>query len=178
MHIHQIIKSDTSNGIGTRISIFVSGCQLNCPGCHNKAGQNFTCGEPFTEQIKLQIFEEFRNISVYDGITILGGDPMETKNKKSVFNLLYEFKEQFPNKTIWIYTGRIYELIKEDSISHAILNLCDVLVDGPFILAKKNLLLEYRGSENQRIIDLNASRIFQHTISMDFDRHDRITTKG
>lgn len=162
MKIHQIIISDTANGIGQRVSVFVSGCRHNCPGCHNKPGQDFSFGEDFDEEKQNQVLDQFRKVPVYDGITILGGDPTELENQLPVLHFLRKFKTEFPDKTVWMYTGELFEDIIPNG-KHStpeltcILCLVDVLVDGPFIQDLKDVRLNFRGSKNQRIIDVQQS---------------------
>lgn len=171
MHYHQIITSDTANGVGIRVSLFVSGCRNNCPECHNKAGQCFTFGEEFTDDTIELILNEFRRIPVYDGLTILGGDPMEPENRPEVLRLIKAFKKEFPYKTVWLYTGYSYEKFAyiegpQDAID--IINNCDVIVDGRFEIALKDVRLNYRGSSNQRIIDVEATRLSGKVITLDY----------
>lgn len=162
MNIHQIIISDTANGIGQRVSIFVSGCRNNCKGCHNKEGQNFDYGESFDEATQQKILNNFRKIPVYNGITILGGDPMEPENQMPTLEFIRRFKEEFPSKTVWLYTGRTFEEFLPNGTHYnktafELLKSCDVIVDGPFIENKAHPMLNYRGSYNQRIINVKES---------------------
>lgn len=159
MKFHQIIISDTANGVGQRISLFVSGCRNNCPGCHNQAGQDFDFGEEFTEETMNTIISNFKEIPVYSGFTFLGGDPMEPENVKTCLEFAKLIKSEVPDKNIWAYTGYTLEklLSKNDPVINEFLSYIDVLVDGPFIERLKDVRLNYRGSSNQRIIDVKAS---------------------
>lgn len=175
MKYHQIIRQDTANGIGIRISLFVSGCNRHCPECHNKVGQDFNYGWEFTEQIQEELFQEFRDYPIYNGLSILGGEPFEPTNTKELALFVTRFKNRFPDKTLWIYTGYTYEELLErvehnDYNTQVMLKHADVLVDGPFEIQKKNLMISYRGSSNQRIIDLKASRETNQVILLNFDQ--------
>ena len=150
---------DTADGEGVRVSLFVSGCRNHCPGCFNEDTWDFNYGRQFTEIEINEILEACR-FDYISGITILGGEPFEQENQPDVLNLIKKFKERYPEKTVWVYTG--YVLEKDllpgqrkhiDNVTGPILDAIDVLVDGPFILDKRNLSLKFRGSENQRILD-------------------------
>ena len=150
MYYSKIIYEDVVNGDGLRTTLFVSGCTLNCKGCHNKQSQNFRFGELYTEQTKNKIIESLNNEYV-DGLSISGGDPLEPKNFKDVLELCKSVKELYPNKTIWLWTGRTIEEIL-DTDTKAVLQYIDVLVDGRYIEECKNSSLLYRGSSNQRVL--------------------------
>lgn len=147
-------KTDIANGSGVRVSLWVSGCDRHCPGCFNVESQDYNYGEEFTvdtvNEIALALGKE--HIS---GLTILGGEPLSNVNRPTVLALVYLIKKVFPDKTIWIYTGYKYEEVKEDPI----LCFTDVLVDGEFIEDLKDISLKFRGSSNQRIIDLNKTKL-------------------
>lgn len=184
MKYHQIIRQDTANGIGIRISLFVSGCTRNCPDCHNQKGQNFDFGWEFTKEVQEQIFEEIRKFPIYDGISVLGGEPFERKNISTVASFVSDFRKEFPDKTIWIYSGNTYEEIIEmrDNSSKAlrlsiqnILTNANVLVDGSFVAEQKDLMLSYRGSANQRIIDLKETLKQNKVVTLNFDQNRRET---
>lgn len=147
-------KYDTANGPGIRVSLFVSGCTLCCKGCFNKESWKFNAGFPFTEQIKNEIVEELKNPWI-SGFSLLGGDPLEPKLHDDVLDLVKIIKQEVPNKDIWLWTGRIYENI----INNDILKYIDVLIDGPFIQELKDPKLKYRGSKNQRIINIIKGRL-------------------
>lgn len=150
---------DTADGEGVRVSLFVSGCRNHCPGCFNQDTWDFDFGKEFTEVEENEILEGC-NKEYISGLTILGGEPMEPENQVVLVNLIKKFKERFPEKNIWMYTG--YVLEKDllpgqrkhvDGVTGLILDSIDTLVDGPFILAERNLSLKFRGSNNQRILD-------------------------
>lgn len=171
MKYHQIIKQDTANGPGVRVSLFVSGCNRNCPGCHNKKGQDFSFGEEFTDHTKETIFKEFHKFpQYYDGLSILGGEPLNQENAAQVANLVKEFKALFPEKDLWVYTGYTYELLPTTDAVCTVLENADVLVDGPFVESLKDLTLSFRGSSNQRIIDLKASLAKGKCVALSLDR--------
>jgi anaerobic ribonucleoside-triphosphate reductase activating protein len=163
MYYHQIIKQDTANGIGIRQSLFVSGCNLNCKGCHNKKGQDFSYGWKFDKSVMDNILKEFNRFSLYDGLSILGGEPFATQNISLVTKIAKTFKSAFPDKTLWIYTGHLYEELICDPESAKLISMTDILVDGPFIEDQKDITLSYRGSSNQRLIDVAKTRE-QHKI--------------
>jgi anaerobic ribonucleoside-triphosphate reductase activating protein len=144
---------DIANGPGVRVSLFVSGCRNRCKGCFNPETWSFNYGEPYTLWTGEEILDAL-NPRYISGLSILGGDPFEPENIETVTDLCRMVKKFLPDKTIWIYTGYLYEDLKDLEIMKYI----DVLVDGPFIEAEKDLRLAFRGSRNQRIIDVQASR--------------------
>ena len=153
MRYGQIRQYDVGNGPGIRSSIFVTGCSHKCPGCFNEAYQDFRAGDLWTEKETDQVKEYLSDPNVR-GLTILGGEPFQ--NIEGLVKLLKSLREDV-DKDVWIYSGYSYEDLKEDPAARELLSLCDVLVDGLFIEEKKNLKLKFRGSENQRIIDLKKS---------------------
>ena len=162
MHIGQIIFADSANGIGIRVSIFVSGCTNCCPDCFQKETWDFNFGQLYTKEIEDKIVEELKK-PYYDGITLLGGEPFEIENQKGLLPLIRRIKKELPSKTIWAYTGFLYEDLlsggkRHIDITDEILDSIDILVDGRFILSKYNISLNFRGSENQRIIDIKKTR--------------------
>ena len=157
MYYHNIKHCDENNGVGLRVTLFVSGCCHNCKGCHNPQTHDPFSGIPFDEEAKQEIFQELSQ-EWCSGLTLSGGDPLFPDNRPTIFSLVKEIKEKFPNKTIWIYTGYIYESIKEWIGVKDILSYCDVIVDGPFIEAEKEYGLKWRGSKNQRVIDLHTKK--------------------
>ena len=162
MYYGNIKKSDIANGPGVRVSLFVSGCTHHCKGCFNEETWNFKYGEPFTEKTEEQILKLLEP-SYVSGLTVLGGEPMEYVNQKELLPFLKKVKENYPKKTIWCYTGYVYEkdllgrMIQKWKITKEILELIDVLVDGPFIEEQKDITLLFRGSANQRLIDVPQS---------------------
>lgn len=151
------------NGTGVRVSLFVSGCRNCCKGCFQPETWDFAYGKEFTNEAEDEIIELLKPAHI-QGLTLLGGDPFEEENQEALMPLLRKMKEKCPDKDIWAYTGYILD---EDFIlggrkytqwTEEMLSMIDVLVDGPFIQAKKNLSLKFRGSSNQRVIDMNATR--------------------
>ena len=159
MNYATIKNCDIANGPGVRVSLFVSGCTHRCPGCFNEVAWDFDYGEPFTEEVMDRILDMLRP-SYVRGLTLLGGEPFEPQNQGPVVELLRRIKKEMPEKSIWAFSGYLFD---KDILSGRLgdtseyLSYLDVLVDGPFVLAKKNLSLRFRGSENQRIIDVPAS---------------------
>ena len=153
MHYGRINKTDIANGVGVRVSLFVSGCRNRCKGCFNPETWDFNYGEKFTRKTVIEI-DNALEPDYISGFSILGGDPFEPENITTVTMLCREMKKRYPNKTIWVYTGYLYEDIKDLDI----MNYIDVLVDGRFIEELKDLSLRFRGSRNQRIIDVPTTR--------------------
>ena len=153
MNYASIVKADIANGLYFRVSLFVSGCARNCPGCFNKEAQNPDFGKPFDDKAKQKIFKELE----YDwckGVSFLGGEPLSklSDNRKVVIELAKEIREKFPSKDQWIWSGYTLEEIQADDSMKDILKYVDVLVDGPFIEEQKDLSIPFRGSRNQRIL--------------------------
>lgn len=162
MNYANIKTYSIENGTGVRVSLFVSGCTHHCKNCFNAEAWDFEYGKPFTKEIEDEIIEDLRP-DYMAGITLLGGEPMEPENQRGLISLIRRIREELPQKTIWIYSGYVYEDFKDGGRAHCevtdeILSLCDILVDGPFVEEKKNISLRFRGSENQRIIDLKKTR--------------------
>ena len=153
MNYATIKNNDIANGPGVRVSLFVSGCRNHCKGCFNSETWSFDYGRPFTEDTVSEIVEALSPVYI-SGFTVLGGDPFEPENIGVVTELCKRIRTERPEINIWVYTGYLYEDLKHLEIFDYI----DVLVDGPFVLAKKNLMLRFRGSENQRIIDVPTTR--------------------
>lgn len=169
MYYHQIITQDTANGPGLRVSLFVSGCSMHCPGCHNEKGQDFTFGWPFDNGVMQDIMDEFYAFPLYEGLSILGGEPFEERNIGHVVAIAEKFKNAFPEKTLWIYTGHTYEELMERQDAAGLIAIADILVDGAFVQDLKDLNLSYRGSSNQRVIDLDATRRNGHVVPYGID---------
>ena len=145
-----------SNGLGWRAVLFVSGCPHHCPGCHNQAAQDFNYGEEFNEE---EILERIKENSILKGITISGGEPLCKENISEVLKFIKDVKEVRPEFNIWCYSGYTLEQLmnRNDETTNKCLEEIDVLVDGQFIQAKKDPTLKFRGSSNQRIIDLKST---------------------
>ena len=159
MNYAAIKWADVANGPGVRVSLFVSGCTHRCPGCFNQEAWDFGYGRPFTRAEEDKILDALSPAHIR-GLSLLGGEPFEPANQGPVLELVRRVRKELPQKTIWCYTGYLYEELAAGEIgdhSRALLEELDVLVDGPFVLAKKDLGLRFRGSGNQRIIDVPAS---------------------
>ena len=156
MRYMQIRKYDVANGPGIRSTLFVAGCTFRCPGCFNESYQDFKAGEPWTKAIEDEFIAHIKQPNI-KGVTILGGDPLDQIMDTQLYDLLKRIKEE-TGKNIWIFSGHLYEKLIQNERQRDILSCCDVLVDGPFILAQKDLKLKFRGSANQRLIDLNKTR--------------------
>lgn len=154
MKYAQIRHYDTSNGTGIRTTVFVSGCTHNCYNCFNKEYQDFDFGFEFTQKEIDKIIEYLKE-DVINGLTVLGGEPLQ-QNVDDMCNFLDQIR-RVSNKSIWIYSGYTYEEIIQDSQKVKILSYCDILVDGRFMESLKNIRLKFRGSSNQRIIDIQKS---------------------
>ena len=162
MNYGAIKKRDIANGPGVRVSLFVSGCTHHCPGCFNADTWDFGYGSPFTREVEDEILEML-NSEYVAGLSLLGGEPFEPCNQRVLLPFLLRVKERYPSKTIWCYSGYTLEELTGESrarcdVTDGMLSLLDVLVDGEFVLAKKNIRLRFRGSENQRLIDMNATK--------------------
>lgn len=155
MNISGIIWDDIANGEGFRITIFISGCNHKCKGCQNPETWDFTRGIEFDKNIKDKIFEETRKNPLIDGITLTGGDPMYSS--KELIPFIKRFKEEFPDKSVWLYTGFKWEEILKDNDMKELAELCDIIIDEPFILEQRDITLAFRGSRNQHIIDCKES---------------------
>ncbi len=153
MNYASILKADIANGEGFRVSLFVSGCARNCPGCFNQEAQNPDFGKPFDDKAKKKIFKELEH-EWCRGISFLGGEPLSklSDNRKVVIELAKEIREKFPDKDQWIWSGYTLEEIQADDSMKDILKYVDVLVDGPFVEEQKDLSIPFRGSRNQRIL--------------------------
>ena len=168
MYYASIKNCDIANGPGVRVSLFVSGCTHHCPGCFNEVAWDFHYGEPFTQQTIDTILTMLAPAYIR-GLTLLGGEPFEPENQEPVVELLRQMKAKYPEKTIWAFSGYTYEQITSGklgdwAVTKEYLSYLDVLVDGPFIEAKKNLSLRFRGSENQRQIDIPATLAAGHIV--------------
>lgn len=162
MHYGAVKRCDVANGPGVRVTLFVSGCTNRCPGCFQKQTWDFDYGEPFTGETQEQLLELLRP-GYIAGLTLLGGEPFEPQNQRALLPFVRRVRETYASKSIWAYSGFTYEtLVRPGShpnceATQPLLSLIDVLVDGRFEEDKKDLSLRFRGSRNQRIIDLNAT---------------------
>ena len=160
MNYAAIHSCDIANGEGVRVSLFVSGCTHRCKGCFNEEAQDFSFGKPFDRAVEDELLRQLEPSHIA-GLTILGGEPMEPLNQRALAPFLRRFRERFGNaKTLWIYTGCVYEDLLNPSsrwrteVTDEILSMCNVLVDGPFVEELKDISLRFRGSSNQRILAL------------------------
>lgn len=162
MNYSLIRACDIANGPGVRVSLFVSGCTHHCPGCFQPETWDFDYGTPFTQETQKHIFSLLEPDYI-DGLTILGGEPLEPCNQQDLLPFVKAVRREFPEKSIWVYTGFTFkELIRRTgecgTITKSLLSQIDILVDGPFIEAKKDLRLIFCGSSNQRLIDLRKTK--------------------
>lgn len=161
MNYASIKKTDVANGPGIRVSLFVSGCTHGCRGCFNSEAWDFRYGQEYTARTEEELLEALAPDYIR-GLSVLGGEPMEPQNRGTVLGLLRKVRQEYPKKDVWCYTGYDYEkdLLQwaaQDAAVRELLSLIDVLVDGEFVEKRKNLRLAFRGSENQRLIDVKES---------------------
>ncbi len=162
MNYASIKNCDIANGPGVRVSLFVSGCTHRCKGCFNEIAWDFNYGKPFTQETIAEILKMLAPDHI-KGITLLGGEPFEPQNQPALLDLLRQIRKQYPRKSIWAFSGYLFDKdilsgkLGPWEITKEYLSYLDVLVDGPFILEKKDLSLRFRGSTNQRLIDVPAS---------------------
>lgn len=164
MNYGEIKKTDIANGPGVRVSLFVSGCTHHCQGCFNPETWNFSYGNPFTGETVREVIAAL-SPSYISGLTLLGGEPLELCNQEALLPLLEQVRKIYPEKNIWCYTGYTFEtdvlgwMYEKQQVTKKLLSYIDVLIDGEFVEEKKNISLQFRGSENQRIIDVQESLI-------------------
>ncbi len=158
MNYSTIIYTDMINGEGIRVSVFVSGCSHHCQGCFNRETWNPQNGQVFNDAIQEEILAYFEKYQMaLKGISFLGGDPTYKDNIEPLKAFITKFKQRFPHKDIWIWSGFKFEMIQKSSQLLSLVSMCDILVDGRFIEAQKDLNLKWRGSTNQRVIDIKQS---------------------
>ena len=162
MNYGSIKFCDIANGIGIRTVLFVSGCTHRCKGCFQPETWDFSYGQPYTSETEREILASLAPSYIH-GLTLLGGEPMEPDNQRALLPLLRRLKADYPTKTVWCYSGYTYEELTGQSrarceVTDELLGYVDVLVDGEFVLEKRNISLRFRGSENQRLIDMNETR--------------------
>ena len=160
---YAVIKpTDVANGPGVRVSLFVSGCTHRCKDCFNQEAWDFNYGQAFTEETQKELLE-LLSPDYIEGLTLLGGEPLEPVNQEGLLPLIEKVRECFPKKTIWCFTGYDFEkdvlgrMFSSSQVTRKLIPLFDVMVDGRFEADKKNIQLKFRGSENQRIVDVKAS---------------------
>lgn len=162
MNYATIKNCDIANGPGVRVSLFVSGCTHRCKGCFNEVAWDFHYGKPFTQDTIDDILQMLAPEHI-KGITLLGGEPFEPENQTAIVDLLRQIKAKYPQKTVWAFSGYLFDKdilagrLGPWEVTREYLSYLDVLVDGPFVLEKKDLSLRFRGSSNQRIINVPAS---------------------
>ena len=164
MYYGELKKCDIANGAGVRVSLFVSGCTNRCPGCFQPQTWDFCYGQPYTPDTEAEIFAELDKPFVR-GLTVLGGEPFEPENQRELVHLLQKVKARYPGKDVWVFTGFTLdgELLVDGShprceVTDEMLRHIDVLVDGRFVSELKDISLQFRGSRNQRVIDMNETR--------------------
>lgn len=162
MHYGTIKNYDIANGTGVRVTLFVSGCTNHCEGCFQPQTWDFNYGEPFTGETEDELLKLLKPAYIR-GLTVLGGEPFEPDNQRALLPFIKRVRAMYPDKDIWMFSGFTYEELKTDG-SHPrcectdeLLELADILVDGRFVEAKKNISLQFRGSENQRILDMKKT---------------------
>lgn len=172
MHYAEIKNCDIANGTGVRVSLFVSGCTHHCKNCFNAVAWDFEYGQPFTTEVEEKIFSMLAPTHIA-GLTLLGGEPFEPVNQRALLPFLRELRRRLPTKNIWCYTGYVYDrdLLPGGraycETTDEMLSYLDVLVDGPFIEEEKSLRLRFRGSRNQRLIDMKATRRTGHVVLLE-----------
>ena len=175
MNYGTIKNCDIANGVGVRVSLFVSGCTHHCRECFQPETWDFAYGEPYTRETEDELLRLLAP-SYIDGLSLLGGEPMEPQNQRELVKLLRRVKAELPDKNVWCYSGYTLEtdLLSPSrarcEVTDELLSMIDILVDGEFVLEKKNISLSFRGSENQRIIDLKATLKSGRTVVLDLDR--------
>lgn len=158
MNYAEIKNCDIANGPGVRVTLFVSGCNHHCPGCFNEVAWDFDYGNPFTEETEQSILNML-SPNYVSGLTLLGGEPFDPRNQEAMVSFLRKVRLQYPKKSIWAFSGYTFDQLISGDVGDLetvkeYLSCLDVLVDGPFVELKKNLSLRFRGSENQRLIDI------------------------
>ena len=163
MNYAEIKYCDIANGVGVRTSLFVSGCRHCCPGCFNEVAWDFAAGSEFSEEVANEIKSSLKTPYV-DGLSVLGGEPLEPENQEALAPFLESVRAEVPGVNVWMWTGFVYEDLMAGTsrastpVLERVLACVDVLVDGPFLLEQKDITLRFRGSSNQRIIDLARTR--------------------
>ncbi len=162
MNVCDIVIADHANGDGMRVTVFVSGCRNHCPGCFNPETWDFKSGKEYTSFMETAIINELKKPG-YKGLTILGGEPFEEENQMGLISLIRKVRDHLPDRDIWMYTGYSYEDLlpggsKHTEVTDEILAATTVLVDGRFLLEEKDISLRFRGSRNQRLIDMKHTR--------------------
>ncbi len=183
MFYGEIKNFDIANGEGVRVSLFVSGCTHHCKGCFQPETWSFDYGKPYTAETENSIIEMLK-FDYIDGLSLLGGEPFEPDNQRELVKLLSRFKKECPEKSVWCYTGYLFdeELLKESrarcEVTDEMLSMIDVLVDGEFREELKDITLSFKGSSNQRIIDVKASLETGMVVHYELTRSKRLDVKN
>ena len=179
MHYGEIKNCDIANGEGVRVTLFVSGCTNHCKNCFQPQTWDFDYGQPFTEETEAELLR-LLSPRYIRGLTLLGGEPFEPENQRALLPFLRKLRRELPEKTVWTFTGFTWEELHTEGshprceVTDELLNLIDVLVDGRYVEERKDIGLRFRGSSNQRLLDLNATRASgKLTLLPDQDRHGR-----
>ena len=179
MHYGEIKNCDIANGEGVRVTLFVSGCTNHCKNCFQPQTWDFNYGKPFTEETEAELFR-LLSPRYIRGLTLLGGEPFEPENQRALLPFLRKLRRELPEKTVWAFTGFTWEELHTEGshprceVTDELLSLIDVLVDGRYVEERKDIGLRFRGSSNQRLLDLNATRASgKLTLLPDQDRHGR-----
>jgi anaerobic ribonucleoside-triphosphate reductase activating protein len=154
MNYIKITKNDIANGPGVRCALWVAGCNCHCKGCHNPSTWSFSEGRPFNMDSLNELFDAIDR-SYIQGLTLTGGNPLD--NAPEILAISRRFKERFPTKDLWLYSGYTYEEIIQSEVFRCILEYVDVIVDGPYIEEQRDITLKFRGSRNQRLIDVKET---------------------
>lgn len=170
MNYLKISCADVANGPGVRCVLWVSGCRMNCVGCHSPDTHDFTAGQRFG-YAALNEIRDILSKPYIAGITLSGGHPLESENLAEIYMLCRTIRSEFPNKTIWLYTGytlRPDQIIDEPQSTLAkVIQMCDVVVDGPYVAAERDITLKFRGSRNQRLIDIKETKLQQKIVQVE-----------
>lgn len=167
MNLYGYIPESVNEGKGLRAVLFISGCRHACPGCFSPDSWSFRAGEPFTEERQQQILHEVTAHPLLEGVTLCGGDPFFSAVECTSW--VRQLRTARPDLTVWAYTGFVYEELVSDPERAELSRLCDVIIDGPYIAAERDVSLPYRGSRNQRIIDVGATMACQTIVTMQID---------
>lgn len=167
MNLYGYIPESVNEGTGLRAVLFISGCRHACPGCFSPGSWSFRAGEPFTEERQQQILQEVTAHPLLEGVTLCGGDPFFSAAECASW--VRQLRAVRPDLTVWAYTGFVYEELVADPARAELSRLCDVIIDGPYIAAERDVSLPYRGSRNQRIIDVAATMTCQTIVTMQMD---------
>lgn len=171
MNYATIKWTDIANGEGVRVSLFVSGCTRRCKNCFNAIAWDFNYGQPFDEEAQKRVIEGLKPDYIA-GLSLLGGEPLEPQNQRALLPFVREVKRLYPNKSVWCYTGNVFDpvtgLLKEADknveVTQELIGLFDVLVDGEFVEERRNIRLKFRGSENQRVLDVKKSKNYKKPV--------------